>query len=98
LQEEGISDDAALDRAIKKLEANLKRIRKKEVEVDEPMVVHNSPDAHAFTHRSQEEPSFPLVDVPDADVRALAYDATGTAHAPPFSSTKKGSRRSANKS
>ncbi|KAI0056771.1 actin-like ATPase domain-containing protein [Artomyces pyxidatus] len=52
LQSEGFSDDVALDQAIKKLEADLKRTRKKEVEGDDVI----------------EEPSFPLVDVPDADL------------------------------
>ncbi|KAH7911817.1 hypothetical protein BJ138DRAFT_1135143 [Hygrophoropsis aurantiaca] len=54
LQTEGFDDDAALDETIKKLELDLKRTRKKEVEGDDNMNV--------------EEPSFPLIDVPDADL------------------------------
>ncbi|KAH7926202.1 actin-like ATPase domain-containing protein [Leucogyrophana mollusca] len=54
LQSEGFDDDAALDETIKKLELDLKRARKKEVEGDDAMNV--------------EEPSFPLIDVPDADL------------------------------
>lgn len=54
LQAEGLDNEAALDEIIKKLEADLKKARKKEAgEVDE----------------GQEEPTFPLVDIPDADVR-----------------------------
>ncbi|THH17202.1 hypothetical protein EW146_g3566 [Bondarzewia mesenterica] len=52
IQTEGFSDEAALDQDIKKLEADLKKARKKEAEGDETI----------------EEPSFPLVDVPDADL------------------------------
>ncbi|KIJ60088.1 hypothetical protein HYDPIDRAFT_139575 [Hydnomerulius pinastri MD-312] len=52
LQSEGFSDDAALDETIKKLELDLKRARKKEVEGgDEP-----------------EEPNFNLIDVPDTEL------------------------------
>ncbi|KAF8665122.1 hypothetical protein AX16_000589 [Volvariella volvacea WC 439] len=51
LQAEGLDSEAALEEAIKKLENDLKKARKKEATDggDEPM----------------EEPSFPLVDVPD---------------------------------
>ncbi|KAF9443619.1 chromatin remodeling complex subunit, partial [Macrolepiota fuliginosa MF-IS2] len=55
LQSEGFDSDAALEQAIKKLEAHVGKARKKEqgiIEPDEPA----------------EEPSFPLVDVPDADL------------------------------
>ncbi|KAL4069236.1 hypothetical protein J3A83DRAFT_4095857 [Scleroderma citrinum] len=53
LQEEGFEDDAALDETIKKLEHDLKKARKKEADgQDDPM----------------EEPTFTLVDVPDADL------------------------------
>ncbi|KAH9977560.1 actin-like ATPase domain-containing protein [Russula compacta] len=50
LQSEGFNDDAALDQAIKKLEADLKKTRKK--------AANDGDDA-------MEEPSFPLVDTPD---------------------------------
>ncbi|KAG6897689.1 hypothetical protein C0993_007372 [Termitomyces sp. T159_Od127] len=52
LQEEGFDDDVGFEEAIKKLENDLKKARKKEAEGDDNM----------------EEPSFPLVDVPDADL------------------------------
>ncbi|KAJ6519177.1 chromatin remodeling complex subunit [Mycena sanguinolenta] len=54
LQTEGFDDDAALDETIKKLESDLKKARKKEAAAD------GGDDA--------EEPTFPLVDVPDADL------------------------------
>ncbi|KJA21851.1 hypothetical protein HYPSUDRAFT_41467 [Hypholoma sublateritium FD-334 SS-4] len=54
LQAEGIDNEAGLDEVIKKLEGDLKKARKKEAgEVDDG---------------PQEDPSFPLVDVPDADL------------------------------
>ncbi|EKM83345.1 hypothetical protein AGABI1DRAFT_116869 [Agaricus bisporus var. burnettii JB137-S8] len=55
LQSEGYDSDAALEQAIKKLDAAVSRGRKKEqgiIEPDEPA----------------EEPSFPLLDVPDAEL------------------------------
>ncbi|KAF5377282.1 hypothetical protein D9615_006449 [Tricholomella constricta] len=52
LQEEGFDDDAGLDETIKKLESDLKKARKKEAEGEDVV----------------EEPSFPLVDTPDADL------------------------------
>jgi len=56
LQAEGLDSEAALDEVIKKLESDLKRARKKEAgEVDDG---------------PQEEPSFPLLDILDADVRS----------------------------
>ncbi|KAJ7924371.1 chromatin remodeling complex subunit [Mycena leptocephala] len=54
LQTEGFDDDDALDETIKKLESDLKKARKKEAAAD------GGEDA--------EEPTFPLVDVPDADL------------------------------
>jgi actin-related protein 5 len=54
LQTEGFDDDAALDETIKKLESDLKKARKKEAAAD------GGEDA--------EEPTFPLVDIPDADL------------------------------
>ncbi|KAF9242378.1 hypothetical protein BU15DRAFT_43994 [Melanogaster broomeanus] len=52
LQSEGFDDDAALEDTIKKLEHDIKRARKKDMEgADEP-----------------EEPSFNLIDVPDAEL------------------------------
>ncbi|PFH50709.1 hypothetical protein AMATHDRAFT_75400 [Amanita thiersii Skay4041] len=52
LQEEGFDDENGLDEAIRKLENNIKKARKKEVDGEEPI----------------EEPSFPLVDVPDTEL------------------------------
>ncbi|KAH0838738.1 hypothetical protein J3R83DRAFT_7092 [Lanmaoa asiatica] len=53
LQSEGFGDDAALQETIKKLEYDLKRARKKDMDgTDEPV----------------EEPTFNLVDVPDAEL------------------------------
>ncbi|KAJ7199740.1 hypothetical protein B0H12DRAFT_1165061 [Mycena haematopus] len=54
LQTEGFDDDAALDETIKKLESDLKKARKKEAAADGGEDV--------------EEPTFPLVDVADADL------------------------------
>jgi actin-related protein 5 len=71
LQSEGFNDDAALDQAIKKLEADLKKTRKKAANDGDDVIVgtrffylvsfidYSSP---------QEEPSFPLVDTPDDQV------------------------------
>ncbi|THH32608.1 hypothetical protein EUX98_g1578 [Antrodiella citrinella] len=53
LAAEGFDNDAALDGTIKKLEASLKKARKKDVDGDE---------------MEEEAPSFPLIDVPDADL------------------------------
>lgn len=53
LQIEGFEDDAALDETIKKLEVDVKRARKKDPDGQDDVI---------------EEPSFPLIDVPDADL------------------------------
>ncbi|KAH9891307.1 actin-like protein Arp5p [Cubamyces lactineus] len=53
LKEEGFANDAALDATIKKLEADLKKARKKE--------------ADGENEEPEEPPSFPLVDVPDEE-------------------------------
>ncbi|PIL29973.1 hypothetical protein GSI_07884 [Ganoderma sinense ZZ0214-1] len=54
LKEEGFANDAAFDATIKKLEADLKKARKKEVDGEEA--------------ENEEPPSFPLVDVPDEEL------------------------------
>ncbi|KDR68668.1 hypothetical protein GALMADRAFT_230995 [Galerina marginata CBS 339.88] len=54
LQAENLDNEAALDETIKKLENDLKKVRKK--------------DAGEADDGPQEEPSFPLIDVPDADL------------------------------
>ena len=56
LQHEGIDGDVTLDETIKKLELALKKARKKEMETDE----------------ASGEPSFPLLDVPDAEVSLVS--------------------------
>lgn len=64
---EGFENDAAIDFAIKKLEASLKKSKKKDGD-EEPVgpTLIRIPDADA-SH--QDEPAnFPLVDVPDAEV------------------------------
>ncbi|KAJ3482992.1 hypothetical protein NLI96_g6604 [Meripilus lineatus] len=53
LREEGLDDDAALDSIIKKLEYDLKRAKKKDGDGDDV---------------EDEPPSFPLIDVPDAEL------------------------------
>ncbi|KAI0258664.1 actin-like ATPase domain-containing protein [Gloeopeniophorella convolvens] len=68
LQAEGFSDDGALDQAIKKLDADLKKTRKKaENDADDPTVCILSPHVvpETIADHVQEEPSFPLVDTPD---------------------------------
>ncbi|KAH8101557.1 actin-like protein Arp5p [Cristinia sonorae] len=54
LAEEGFENDSAFDSTIKKLEANLKRARKK--------------DAAEGDEMEEDAPTFPLIDVPDADL------------------------------
>ena len=56
LQHEGIDGDMTLDETIKKLELALKKARKKEMESDE----------------APGEPSFPLLEVPDAEVNLVS--------------------------
>jgi actin-related protein 5 len=71
LQSEGFSDDAALDQAIKKLEAGLKKARKKAAnDGDEVTVKHlfSDPVSCIDCPSLQEEPSFPLADTPDDQV------------------------------
>lgn len=68
LHGEGFETDGALDSAIKKLEASLKKGKKKEGD-EEPvsLTTMSVPDTHAL---HQDEPAnFPLVDVPDTEVR-----------------------------
>lgn len=60
LQTAGFDDDAELDQTIKKLETDLRKARKKEA-------------AEAGDEPAEEQPSYPLVDVPDADVRISRF-------------------------
>lgn len=70
LADEGFDNDQDLDDTIKKLEADLKKARKKEAaETDDLVGARILNISHKyFSHKIQEEPSFPLVDVADADV------------------------------
>ena len=71
LQSEGFSDDAALDQAIKKLEADLKKTRKKAANDSDDVIVSTLFFPSREVDRlllQQEEPSFPLVDTPDDQV------------------------------
>ncbi|EIW86258.1 chromatin remodeling complex subunit [Coniophora puteana RWD-64-598 SS2] len=52
LRGEGFDDEDSFEQTLKKLEADIKRGRKKDTDVEEPA----------------EEPTFPLLDVPDADL------------------------------
>jgi len=68
LHAEGFENDGALDFSIKKLEAGLKKIKKKDGD-EEPvsLAATSTPDTHTL---HQDEPAnFPLVDVPDIEVR-----------------------------
>ena len=68
LHAEGFENDGALDFAIKKLEASLKKGKKKEGD-EEPVSLTATSilDTHAL--RQDEPANFPLVDVPDNEVR-----------------------------
>lgn len=68
LHGEGFENDGALDFAIKKLEASLKKSKRKDGD-EEPVIplVISTPNTHIL---HQDEPAnFPLVDVPDVEVR-----------------------------
>lgn len=68
LQVEGFENDGALDFAIKKLEASLKKSKKKDG--DEEPVSHTAMSIlETHTLRQEEPANFPLVDVPDTEVR-----------------------------
>ena len=68
LQVEGFENDAALDFAIKKLEASLKKSKKKEGD-EEPVSNTAMSILEAHTLHQEEPANFPLVDVPDTEVR-----------------------------
>jgi len=67
LQVEGFENDGALHFAIKKLEASLKKSKKKDGD-EEPVspAVMSIPGTH--TSHQEEPANFPLVDVPDTEV------------------------------
>jgi actin-related protein 5 len=94
LQTEGFDDDAALDETIKKLELDVKRARKKEADgLDDVIVstVHHHYRSFLFDTCPPEEPSFPLIDVPDADVVSLTLlDRDAALNFPFRSSMKRG--------
>ena len=68
LHAEGFEGDGALDFAIKKLEASLKKSKKKDGDEEPASLAKTSiPKTHTL---HQDEPAiFPLVDVPDAEVQ-----------------------------
>lgn len=57
LQSDGIDSEEILEETIRKLEGQLRKARKKDNEIDE----------------TPEEPSFPLLEIADADVRLLSF-------------------------
>lgn len=67
LHAEGFENEGALDFAIKKLEASLKKGKKKDGD-EEPVCITTMliPDTH--TSHQDEPANFPLVDVPDTEV------------------------------
>ena len=71
MKAEGIESEAMLDEDIKRLEMSLRRARRKEEGLDdEPgvgLIILSIPRSQSQLCM-QEEPSFPLVDVPDHDV------------------------------
>ena len=68
LHSEGFENDGALDFAIKKLEASLKKSKRKDGD-EEPvnLSVISIPNTHISL--KDEPANFPLVDVPDVEVR-----------------------------
>lgn len=69
LKDEGFDNDAALDNTIKKLEADVKKARKKDNEADEEEVRFLAFEVSIVSYQQQEAtPSFPLLDTPDEDV------------------------------
>lgn len=68
LHAEGFENDGALDFAIKKLETGLKKSKKKEGD-EEPVCLTTVLVPATHTLHQDEPANFPLVDVPDAEVR-----------------------------
>lgn len=68
LNAEGFENDGALDFAIKKLEASLKKGKKKDGD-EEPVSLTTLSNPNAHTSNQDEPANFPLVDVPDTEVR-----------------------------
>ncbi|KAJ3784869.1 chromatin remodeling complex subunit [Lentinula aff. detonsa] len=64
LKEEGFDDEEIFEETLKKLEADVKKARKKEREKEGGSAVGDGDDVD----EPMEEPSFPLVDIPDADL------------------------------
>jgi hypothetical protein len=94
LQAEGLDNETMLDETIKKLETDLKKARKKEAGETDEITVRPTPFSQPpYSHSQQEEPSFPLVDVPDADVRAPSRLLRIRHSQTPHSSTRTRSRR-----
>ena len=76
LKEEGFDNDSALDNTIKKLEADLKRSKKKDEgeEVDVSYILYLNGRLFTILCQPDEPPSFPLVDTPDDEVRSHGSD------------------------
>jgi len=68
LHAEGFENDSALDSAIKKLEASLKKSKKKDGE-EESVSLTALLITDTYTLYQDEPANFPLVDVPDTEVR-----------------------------
>lgn len=73
LQVEGFGDDGALDFAIRKLEASLKKSKKKDGD-EEPVSYPAMSILKTYPLHQEEPANFPLVDVPDTEVRG--YNST----------------------
>ena len=67
LHAEGFENDGALDFAIKKLEASLKKSKKKDGD-EEPVSLTATSILNTHTLHQDEPANFPLVDVPDTEV------------------------------
>ncbi|KAF9785906.1 chromatin remodeling complex subunit [Thelephora terrestris] len=67
LHAEGFEGDGALDFAIKKLEASLKKSKKKDGD-EEPASLAKTSIPNTYTLHQDEPAIFPLVDVPDAEL------------------------------
>lgn len=68
LHSEGFENDGALDFAIKKLEASLKKNKKKDGD-EEAVNLSMIPIPNTDISHQDEPANFPLVDVPDVEVR-----------------------------
>lgn len=72
LHAEGFENDGALDFAIKKLEASLKKGKKKDGD-EEAVSLPTTPTFNTHISYQDEPANFPLVEVPDTEVRNHQY-------------------------